>query len=176
MERIKKRSMATFVVSSLLNFGIGFVIGFIIGIFVAIEAEVASLIIIEALVFGAIVAIFTHNMYRFYFYYNLSLDVNSVCKGDGKESDSYVVAFFLSNVTLGLYNIYWMYKIGQRLRANTPRYGFKMMETGKDIAVLDAFSCGYIAAWELIKNMNRIADSYNQQIYAVPVGGDQYAN
>lgn len=56
---------------------------------------------------------------------------------------------------------------------NAPRYGYKMLETGKDIAVLDTFSFGYVAAWELIKNMNRIAKVYNQNGLAEVVGGVQ---
>ena len=73
-----------------------------------------------------------------------------------------MAAAALSTLTFGLYNIYWTYKIGQRLHANAPRYGFKMVENGKDIALLDAFSFGFISAYELLKNMNKIAKVYNQ--------------
>ena len=37
-----------------------------------------------------------------------------------------------------------------------------MVENGKDIALLDAFSFGFISAYELLKNMNKIAKVYNQ--------------
>ena len=47
-----------------------------------------------------------------------------------------------------------------------------MQETGKEIAVLHSFSFGYIAAWELIKNMNKVAKVYNQNGLA-EVGGVQ---
>ena len=103
-----------------------------------------------------------NTVYRIHFFYSLSLDVDAVCIGDGRESGSYVAAAALSTLTFGLYNIYWTYKIGQRLHANAPRYGFKMVENGKDIALLDAFSFGYISAYELLKNMNKIAKVYNQ--------------
>ncbi len=123
--------------------------------------------------FGALgsVCIMLNQIYRIYFYYSLSMDVDAVCKGDGSESGSYVVAAALSTLTFGLYNIYWTYKIGQRLHANAPRYGFKMVETGKDIAVLDAFSFGFISAYELLKNMNRIAKVYNQPVSNGIYGG-----
>ena len=103
-----------------------------------------------------------NTVYRIHFFYSLSLDVDAVCIGDGRESGSYVAAAALSTLTFGLYNIYWTYKIGQRLHANAPRYGFKMIETGKDIALLHAFSFGFVSAYELLKNMNKIAKVYNQ--------------
>ena len=37
-----------------------------------------------------------------------------------------------------------------------------MIETGKDIALLHAFSFGFVSAYELLKNMNKIAKVYNQ--------------
>lgn len=121
-----------------------------------------------------LLSIFTGNLYRVYFYYKLSLDIDAVCKGDGKGSESYLAAAVLGWLTFGLYQLYWAYKLAQRLRVNTPRYGFKMLETGKDIVILDAFSNGYLAAWELIKNINRISKVYNQAGLAdVNAGGIQ---
>ena len=109
-----------------------------------------------------LLSIFTLNIYRLIFYYKLSLDVNIVCEGDGLESESYLTATVLGWITFGIYRVFWKYKLAQRLRANAPRYGFKMFETGKDIVVLDIFSFGYISAWELIKNINHMAKAYNE--------------
>lgn len=120
-----------------------------------------------------IVAFIANSLYRFYFYYRLSLDINAVCEGDGEETESYVTALALSLITFGAYEIYWTYKLAKRLRANAPRYGFKMLETGKDIAVLNAFSFGFVGTWELIKNTNRVARVYNQSGLAEVVGGVQ---
>lgn len=168
--------MRTFVLSSLLNLGIGLAFGLLVGIVVTIKTEGYSPLFTMVRIpveIGLLVALLSKNMYRLYFYYRLSLDVNTVCEGDGQESESYVVAFVLNLLTFGLYHIYWIYKLAKRMRANAPRYGFKMLETGKDIAVLDALSFGYIAAWELIKNMNRMAAVYNQTGLAAVVGGVQ---
>ena len=120
-----------------------------------------------------LLSLLTAGIYPLYFYYKLSMDINAVCKGDGKESESYLVAVALSAITLGAYKVYWVYKLAQRLHVNAPRYDFKMVQTGKDIAVLDAFSAGYISAWELIKNMNKIAKKYNQSGLPEVVGGVQ---
>lgn len=120
-----------------------------------------------------ILSIITFGIYPLYFYYKLSLDINSVCKGDGQESESYLIAVVLSLITLGAYKVYWVYKLAQRLRVNAPRYDFKIVETGKDIAVLDACSFGYISTWEFIKNLNKIAKKYNQSGLPEIVGGVQ---
>lgn len=176
MERIKERNMTTFALSSLLNFGIGLALGLIVGIIATIAtrgADAFATMLLVPIVCGVYVACLTRNMYRLYFYYRLSLDVNAVCEGDGKETESYAIAFVLDLVTFGLYQHYWVYKLGQRLHANAPRYGFKMVESGRDIVVLNIFCFGYIAANELIKNMNKIAKVYNRDGLAEVVGGVQ---
>lgn len=176
MERLRERNMSVFILSSLLNFAIGLVVGFIIGVVLTLAnggRSAESTMILFPLFCAVIVALLAQNMYRIYFYYRLSLDVNAVCKGDGQETESFLVASVLSTVTLGIYQIYWLYKLAQRLRANAPRYGFKMQETGKDIAVLSLFSFGYISAWELIKNINKAAKVYNQTgLPELNIGGD----
>lgn len=180
MERLRERNMSVFILSSLLNFAIGLAVGFIIGIVFTIVNDgrnAYATMIMFPLLCGALVALLAHNMYRIYFYYRLSLDVNAVCKGDGQETESFLLAVVLSLATFGIYKVYWLYKLAQRLRANAPRYGFKMQETGKDIAVLSLFSFGYISAWELIKNINKAARVYNQMgLPELNIGGDGNAD
>lgn len=176
MEKIKQRSMSTFILSSLINAGIGFAFGLVVAIIAIIANDgYDAWRTLFTVTFGwtFIVSLFANNMYRLYFYYRLSLDINSVCEGDGDESESYVTAFALSLITFGAYQIYWTYKLAKRLRANTPRYGFKMLETGKDIALLNTLSFGFIGAWELIKYMNRISKVYNENGLPEVVGGVQ---
>lgn len=168
--------MTTFVLSSLLNFGIGLAFGLIVGIILTIATDgdgAAATMIGVPVAVALIVTLLARNMYRVYFYYRLSLDINTICEGDGQESESFLLSCTLSTLTFGIYHVYWVYKLAQRLRVNAPRYGFKMAETGKDIAVLDSLSFGYIAAYELIKNVNRVAKVYNQSGLAEVVGGVQ---
>ena len=152
MEAIRIRSMTLYILFIALS-AVLITLGFIL-----------SLIpILGSFLLWTGIAMYTVNtIYRIHFFYSLSLDVDSVCRGDGRESGSYVAAAALGTLTFGLYDIYWTYKIGQRLHANAPRYGFKMIETGKDIALLHAFSFGFVSAYELLKNMNKIAKVYNQ--------------
>lgn len=112
-------------------------------------------------------------VYRVYFYYQLSLDVNAVCHGDGCETKSYLFVLAMDTITLGIYGYYWIYKLGQRLQANAPRYGFKMIVGGTEILVLDILSFGWLSAWEFVRNMNRIALVYNQSGAGELTGGAQ---
>lgn len=111
-----------------------------------------------------VLCLVTGGIYKLYFYYKLSMDVEATCEGDGVESPNYMVAMFLSLATFGIYSLYWLYKLAQRMHVNAPRYGFKMVETGRDILILDLLTGGFISAYELIKNMNRIAMVYNQSV------------
>ena len=175
MERIKTRHMSSFIWSTFINLGIGFVFGVIIALyFIMLFGGAAALVLWSyPLAYALLAFIFSANLYRMYFYYTLSMDINAICEGDGEESESYVTALVLSFITLGAYRIYWTYKLAKRLRANAPRYGIKMLETGKDIAILNTLSFGFIGAWELIKYTNRIARVYNQTGLPEVVGGVQ---
>lgn len=165
MEQIRERKMSTYVLSFLVNVGIGLAAGLVIGIFESIATSGDALVetmLVLPLTCAAVFAVVSMNIYVLYFYYTLSLDVNEVCKGDGVENTSFPLMIVLSLLTLGVYNLYWLYKIGQRLRANAPRYGYKMLVGGADIVVLHICSFGFVSAWELINNMNRFAKVYNQ--------------
>lgn len=109
-----------------------------------------------------LLTLFTGGIYRLYFYYKLSLDVEAISEGDGLRGINYVAAILLSSLTFGLYNLYWLYKLGQRMHVNAPRYSVKMQENGCDILILNVLSGGLISAYEMIKYMNRIALEYNQ--------------
>lgn len=166
MERIEERNMTRFVLSTFLNLGIGLAAGIVLGIVAAIfmsghGSSFIALLSVSGSV-CAYVTYFTINMYRLYYYYRLSLDINEVCKGDGCETDSFLSAAILGALTLGLYFIYWKYKVAQRLKANSPRYGFKTQVGGKDIIIMDLLTFGIVSTYELTKTMNKIAPVYNE--------------
>ena len=189
MERIEVRKMLTYILSQLINLGIGIIGGILFAIIIAAVSTgtfslsgaaghyyrmiastgAVSVGLIFALVFAAIPV----NLYFIYFNYRLSLDINAVCEGDGVENESSLLSAVLSTITFGLYNYYWTYKMAQRLRANAPRYGFKMTVTGKEIIALSLFSFGYISTYEMIRNINRVASVYNQTGLPEVVGGVQ---
>lgn len=175
MEMIRERKMTTYVLSIFWNLGIGLGIGILLGILVAIltEGYLGFEGFLGVVIYFGVMLCYAMNIYHLYFYYQLSNDINAVCKGDGMETESFLWAFVFFTITLGFYRVYWVYKIAKRLRANAPRYGFKISMTAKEMAALDLFSLGYVSAWELIKNMNRIAKIYNQSGLPQEVGGVQ---
>lgn len=162
MEKLKERSMVRFVLARFLNMGIGLAAGMIIGLVLMIISGKAVTFFGTTILAGAIMSLLSINLYDLCFYYRLSLDIDAVCKGDGKETESYLVPLMLGTVTFGLYTLYWKYKLAQRLHVNAPRYGFKMPAAGKDVVVLDMFSGNMVGTWEMIHNINRVAAVYNQ--------------
>lgn len=171
MEKIETRNFRVFLIPIIAAFG-AFALSLIIT--TSIPSSLGAMITISGII-TLICALFLL-VYFYYFYYRLSLDVNELCKGDGQESESYLLAAVLNTVTLGLYSVYWIYKLGKRMRANAPRYGFKMYETGKDIVVLTVLSFGIIGIWVLIKNINRMSEIYNRSGLPAIDGGDSYAD
>ena len=50
-------------------------------------------------------------------------DVNIACADDGDETPGLAAYILMSCITCGFYNLYWYYKIANRLSANAPQYG-----------------------------------------------------
>jgi hypothetical protein len=119
-----------------------------------------------------LLTIVTCGIYGIIFWYNYSDDMNKICSGDGKETQNYLIVFLLSIITCGIYGYIWFYGVGDRLQQNAPRYGTNFSENGTTILlwmILGAFLCaiGTFYAWYiLIKNMNILAERYNQQNYS----------
>ncbi len=123
-----------------------------------------------------LLSIITCGIYGIVFWYYYSDDMNIVCNGDGKITQNYIVVILLSFITCGIYSWIWFYGIGNRLQENAPRYGTSFSENGTTILlwyILGSFLCFFgffYAQYILIKNMNVLADRYNQQNY----GGSAY--
>ncbi|MDD3172298.1 MAG: DUF4234 domain-containing protein [Herbinix sp.] len=122
-----------------------------------------------------LLSIVTCGIYGIIFWYNYSDDMNTVCNGDGKITQNYIIVILLSIVTCGIYGWVWYYGLGNRLQENAPRYGINFTENGTTVLLWMLFGsllCGfgfYYAQYILVKNMNVLADRYNQQFY-----GGQY--
>jgi hypothetical protein len=123
-----------------------------------------------------LLSIITCGIYGIIFWYNYSDDMNKVCNGDGKLTQNYIIVILLSIVTCGIYPFIWYYGIGNRLQENAPRYGLNFSENGTTVILWMIFGgllCGIgtlYAMYILIRNMNDMADRYNQGYY----GGGQY--
>jgi len=115
-----------------------------------------------------LLSIITCGIYGIVFWYQYVNDLNTICDGDGKETQNYVVVFLLTIVTCGIYNYIWLYGMGNRLQESAPRYGLTFSENGTSVLMWYLFGsllCGigpFIAMHILIKNMNVLAKRYNQ--------------
>lgn len=82
--------------------------------------------------------------------YQVGRDIDELCDGDGEENTSYIVAWLLGFVTLGIYHEYWWYKQVNRLKLNAGRYHVNMRESGLTVVAFRTWG-------NLIKNVLRFA-------------------
>jgi hypothetical protein len=93
--------------------------------------------------------------------------MNKVCYGDGKETKNFLIVILLSIITCGIYTWIWYYGVGNRLAENAPRYGQRFNEDGTTVLLwmlLGSLLCGlgtFYAQYIMVKNMNSLADSFN---------------
>lgn len=116
-----------------------------------------------------LLSIVTCGIYGIIFWYQYVEDVNTMCNGDGETTQNYIVVILLSMVTCGIYYYIWLYKLGNRMYNNGPRYGLTIEDNGSTLllwSLLGAFIVvgPYIAMYKMIENFNGIADRYNSYI------------
>ena len=103
MEKIQERSLKWLWLPQVLVIPT-VAVAFLFALIPVVGIVISSVFLLAA--FGLLAA---SMIYKFYFYYQLSLDVNAVCEGDGVELKSYLFVYALSVVTFGLYGKYWVY-------------------------------------------------------------------
>jgi hypothetical protein len=94
-----------------------------------------------------------------------------MCLGDGKKTGGFLKYWLLGLITLGIYDLVWLYMLGDRLQDNAGKYDLKFKESGG--IVLLWFLLGsliiigpFIALHILFKNTNALADEYNKKVPA----------
>lgn len=118
-----------------------------------------------------LLTIITCGIYGIIFWYQYSDDMNTVCNGDGKQTQNYLIVILLSIITCSIYYWIWVYGVGNRLSSNAPRYGTRFNEDGTTILlwmIIGSLLCGLgtlYAQYLLVKNMNILAEQYNQTMY-----------
>ncbi len=94
-------------------------------------------------------------------------DINVMCKGDGEELNGYIVAILLGVVTLGIYLLYYNYRVQTRLHENAARYNRVISETGTTyllVTLLGMLFLGvgpFIGQLMIFNNFNKLASGYN---------------
>jgi hypothetical protein len=109
----------------------------------------------------------TGSIYGLFRIHVLARDENLMCKGDGKKTGGLAAYFFLGIITLGIYDLVWLYMLGDRLQNNAQKYNLSFKESGG--TVLLWFLLGslivvgpLIALHIIFKNTNALADEYNK--------------
>ncbi len=124
-----------------------------------------------SLVAYILLGLVTCGIYPLWMYYKMIEDVNVACAGDGQETPGFWKFFLLTIVTCGIYQYIFWYNYEQRLRANAPRYGLYIEETGTTVLLWLVFGAAlagvgvFIGFHILIKNTNLICGAYNNSLY-----------
>ncbi|GHU21063.1 hypothetical protein FACS1894164_00380 [Spirochaetia bacterium] len=122
-----------------------------------------------------LLTLITGGIYGLWRIHIIAKDVNLMCNGDGKNTGGFLKYFFLGLITLGIYDLVWLYMLGDRLQDNAEKYGLKFKEGGG--TVLLWFIAGsfivvgpFIALHILFKNTNALIDEYNKKYSNVVQG------
>lgn len=95
-------------------------------------------------------------------------EINIMCEGDGEHLMHYFAALLLGCVTLGIYYIYYLYRVQERLYANRKKYDVAITEKGTAIIMwyllgfITLGICSLIALSIPIRNFNKMAYAYNK--------------
>ena len=97
----------------------------------------------------------------------LAEKINAICEGDGKKTAGAVQFLLLGIITFGIYNLLWLYMLGERLQDNARRHNLSFKEGGGIILLW--FVPGmlilvgpFIALYIIIKNTNALDVACNK--------------
>lgn len=100
----------------------------------------------------------------------MSSEINIMCEDDGEHLMPYICAWLLGCITLGIYYIYYLYRMQTRLHENAYRYNVTISERGGSVILwflllLIFFGIGPIISLAIIiKSFNKMAYGYNKTI------------
>ena len=138
-----------------------------------IVASIMSAIAAATLVFMPIISIVTSLVGLLCIIYPIVIlskmvnEINIMCADDQEHLMHYVLAMLLGWVTLGIYDIYYYYRIQNRLHMSQYKYGVKVVETGNSVilwCIIGIFTLGIgnlVAQAIILRNFNKLAASYN---------------
>lgn len=113
-----------------------------------------------------ILNIVTLGIYRFFFWYKWTKDVDKLCEGDDKESANYFLVLLLNVFSLGINVPVWNYQMAERLYQKADDYGVEIKHGGLFIMIwkLIPFLGSFIANMMKIVYFNKFVDAYNAQL------------
>jgi uncharacterized BrkB/YihY/UPF0761 family membrane protein len=98
----------------------------------------------------------------------LTKRINAICEGDGKKTAGAVKFLLLGIITFGIYNLLWLYMLGERLQDNAQRYNLSFKESGAIILLwfvpgMFIMVGPFISLYIIIKNTNALAVEYGKR-------------
>lgn len=119
--------------------------------------------------FGIIIMI-AAVIYPIIVFSQMAREINVMCRDDGEQLMPYIAAYFLGCITLGIYLIYYYYRMQTRMHEKAYRYGVQVSESGGTIVLwwlvlLILLGLGPIISLAIIiKSFNKMAYGYNKQL------------
>jgi hypothetical protein len=110
----------------------------------------------------------TLGIYNIYFWYRFTQDLNDM-NPEEKRIKNYILVWFLSLITLGIYRWVWLFYIEDRLQINGRKLGVKVHPGPGTTLGLWTFGKfiligPFLADIFIIHNMNKLAKVYNESI------------
>ncbi len=158
VESIKTRSMGGYITIAVVLPIIFTIISIFSLLFGAFGVAVSTIAWLGNLICSIAVIVIWHGIIK---------DINVMCKGDGEELNGYIVAILLGVVTLGIYLLYYNYRVQTRLHENAARYNRVISETGTTyllVTLLGMLFLGvgpFIGQLMIFNNFNKLASGYN---------------
>jgi hypothetical protein len=97
----------------------------------------------------------------------LTKKINAICEGDGKKTAGAVKFLLLGIITFGIYNLLWLYMLGERLQDNAQRYNLSFKESGAVVLLwfvpgMFIMAGPFISLYIIIKNTNALSVEYGK--------------
>lgn len=110
----------------------------------------------------------TFGIYNIVFWFQLTRDLNEMNKEE-KRIKNYILVLFLSIITLGIYRWVWFFYLADREQVTGERMGLRIKPGPGTLLFWKLFGTfiligPFVANFFVIRNMNRLAKQYNQNL------------
>lgn len=114
-----------------------------------------------------VLSILTCGLYTLYFWSCFARDMNVACVGDGRRTRGILARIIFSALTLGIYELVWLYSTGERIRGNAHRYGISVGCTGSSVLAWNILGAlivigPFVAMYQMISGLNQLCEAYNR--------------
>jgi len=115
-----------------------------------------------------LLTIVTFGIYPLFFWSGYARDMNIVCLGDNRHTRGVLARIVFSILTLGIYDLIWMYCAGERISRNAYARGLQCNVTGGSVVLWHVLGSlivvgPFIALYKLIDGLNDLCYAYNEQ-------------